>query len=336
MRRVQAVIGAAAALTLLAACGDGNGGGTADGEDTAEDTGNGAAEDDGELTPVTVGVIPIVDTAAIWLGVDQGIFEEHGLDVTLEVAQGGAAIVPAVVSGDYQFGFNNVVSHFVATDQGLGLTMLTPGAATTGDTSSDIGAVLTMPDSGISSTADLAGNTVAVNTLENIGDATISELVAQDGGDPDDVTFVEMGFPDMPAAVVEGQVDAAWILEPFSTIAQDEGAEVVTYNFAETHPELLIAGYFTTNDYMEQEPEVTDAFYAAMTESMAFAESNPDETRAILNTYTEIDEDIQERMVMPRFPSEFPLEAMQELADISYEHGLVSQEIDASEHVYQP
>ena len=38
-------------------------------------------------------------------------FEElTGIDVTIETAAGGAAIVPAVVSGDYEFGFSNTLS----------------------------------------------------------------------------------------------------------------------------------------------------------------------------------------------------------------------------------
>lgn len=334
MQRTRVLIGAAAALTLLAACG-GTGDNGADG-----DGGNGAATNgaaaDGELTEITVGVMPIVDTAAIWLGVDQGIFEDHGLDVTLEVAQGGAAIVPAVVSGEYQFGFSNIVSLFVAADQGLPLTMLTPGAASTGDTSSDIGAILTMPDSGITSLADLAGSTVAVNTLNNIGDVTVSEIVSRDGGNAEEINFVEMGFPDMPAAVVEGRVDAAWILEPFSTIAQEQGAEVIAYNFAETDPDLLIAGFFTTEDYANQEPELTEAFTAAMTESLEYAEANPEEARQILTTYTEIADETLEAMVMPAFPSEFPMEAVQGLADLSLDHGLIDEALDTAELIYQP
>ncbi|MDO5493196.1 MAG: ABC transporter substrate-binding protein [Nesterenkonia sp.] len=305
-------------MALMTACGEG------------EDEGEGVGGDD-ELTEVTVGVMPIVDTAAIWLGVEEGIFEEHGLDVDLEVAQGGAAIAPAVVSGDYEFGFSNVVSLFVAADQGLPLTMLTPGVATTGDTSSDIGAVLTMPDSDIDEPADLEGHTVAVNTLNNIGDATVSHVVSEDGGDASEISFVEMNFPDMPAAVTSGQVDAAWVLEPFSTIAQEQGAEVVTYNFAETDPELLIASFFTDEQYAQEEPEVVDAFTDAMTESLEYAEENPDEARAILNTYTEIDDETLEEMVMPSFPAEFNTDAVQNLADLSLEHDLISDEIDASD-----
>lgn len=328
MRRSKLTIIGAAALLLVSACGgNGDGGGSTDSDD---DAGAGGQED-GELTPVTVGVMPIVDTAPIWLGVDEGIFEEHGLELTLEVAQGGAAIVPATVSGDYQFGFSNTVSLFVAADQGLPLEMLTPGASTTGDTSSDFGAVLAMPDSDIDSAADLAGKTVAVNTLNNIGDVTVSEVVERDGGDPDEVEFVEMGFPDMPAALGSGQVDAVWVLEPFSSIAQEQGAEVVSYNYAETDPELPIAAYFTTEEYAQAEPELVDAFTEAMTESLDYAEENPDATRDIMQSYTEIEEDIREQLVLPRFPSEFNVEATQGLADLALTHGLVESEVDVTE-----
>ncbi|MFH5824015.1 ABC transporter substrate-binding protein [Georgenia sp. AZ-5] len=322
-RRIPLAMVAAAALT--AACGGGNGG------DAATGGADGAATDaveDGELTPITVGVLPIVDTAAIWLGVDQGIFEEHGLDVTLEVAQGGAAIAPAVVSGDYQFGFSNLVSLFVAGDQGLPLQLLAPGNASTGDAAADIGGIVALPDSGITGPADLAGKTVAVNTLANIGEVTVKNVVEQAGGDPDSVQFTELGFPDMPAAVAGGQVDAAWILEPFLTVTKNQGAQLISSNFAETDPDLIIAGYFTTAQNAQQEPELTEAFTAAMTESLEYAEANPDEARAILSTYTEIPAEVQEAMVMPRFPSEFDTDAVQVLADLTLKYGLVENEID--------
>src|SRR5690606_33458225 len=109
-------VAASAAVMVLAACSGTPDGGT-----------EGSAPEDGELTPVTVGVIPIVDVAPIYLGVDQGFFEDEGLDVTLELAQGGAAIVPAVVSGDYQFGFSNNTSLLVGSSKGLPLKAVAAG-----------------------------------------------------------------------------------------------------------------------------------------------------------------------------------------------------------------
>ena len=319
-RAVSAAAVAAAAALLLAACGGPSEAGTG--------TGTGSA--DGGLTPVTVGVIPIVDVAPIYLGVQEGFFEEQGLDVTLELAQGGAAVVPAVVAGEYQFGFSNVTSLLVASSQGLPLKAVAPGNSTTGAPGEDFSAVVVPEDSDVEDAADLAGRTVAVNTLNNIGDTTIRKVVADAGGDADAVEFVEMGFPDMPAAVAGGQVDAAWIVEPHLTRALQDGARVVTSNFAETDPDLLIAAYFTSDQQIAADPDTVEAFTAAMEQSLAYAEEHPDETRAVLDTYTEIDPAVKEAMVMPRFAPGLDAASFQVLADLGLEQGMFDEAVDTS------
>lgn len=318
MRKTRAAaLLALPALLAVSACGSS---GSPEGE--AEEP---AAS--GELTPVTVGVIPIVDVAPIYLGVSEGIFEEAGLDVTLELAQGGAAIVPAVVSGDYQFGFSNNTSLLLATDNGVPLKAVAAGNFTTG-AEPDFGAVVVPDDSDIAAAEDLGGHTVAVNTLNNIGDSTIRNVVEAAGGDESSLQFVEMGFPDMPAAVAGGQVDAAWIVEPHLTRALQQGARVVSWNFAETDPDLMVASYFTSQQYATENADVVEAFSSAMAESLDFAEENPDAARAILDEYTDIDPEVKEQMTMPRFSSEFSDDSMQLLADLAVQYGLVDSEID--------
>ncbi|MCK9794476.1 ABC transporter substrate-binding protein [Isoptericola sp. 4D.3] len=315
---VPAAVAAASALAL-AACSGGSSGEPEPG-----------ASGDGGLTPVTVGVIPIVDVAPIYLGVQEGFFEDEGLDVTLELAQGGAAIVPAVVSGEYQFGFSNVTSLLLGSQQGLPLKVVAPGNLTTGESGKDFAAVVALPDSGIGSAADLAGKTVAVNTLNNIGDTTVRKVVDDAGGDASAVEFVEMGFPDMPAAVESGQVDAAWILEPHLTRALQSGAEPVAWNFAETDPNLLIAAYFTSQQQVSEDPETVDAFTAALEQSLTYAEEHPDETRAVLDSYTEIDPAVKDAMVMPRFTAELDEAQLQLLADLGLEYGMFDEPVDVS------
>ncbi|MFD7023789.1 ABC transporter substrate-binding protein [Promicromonospora sukumoe] len=319
------VLVTAAAVLLLAACG----GPSAPGSGPGSDGGSGG--DDGGLTPVTVGVIPIVDVAPIYLGVQEGFFEDEGLDVTLELAQGGAAVVPAVVAGEYQFGFSNVTSLLVASSQGLPLKAVAPGNSTTGVPGEDFSAVVVPEDSDVQGAADLAGRTVAVNTLNNIGDTTIRKVVGDAGGDPAAVDFVEMGFPDMPAAVAGGQVEAAWIVEPHLTRALQDGARVVASNFAETDPDLLIAAYFTSDQQIAADPGSVEAFTAAMEESLTYAQEHPDETRAVLDTYTEIDPAVKEAMVMPRFPPALEATSFQVLADLGLEQGLFDEVVDVDQ-----
>jgi len=90
---------------------------------------------------VTVGVIPIVDVAPIYLGKAQGFFSKRNIDLNMTLAQGGAAIVPAVVSGQYQFGFSNVVSLLLGRSRGVGVKAVSNGVNSTGDVSSGSGAL---------------------------------------------------------------------------------------------------------------------------------------------------------------------------------------------------
>ena len=110
-----------------------------------------------------------------------------------------------------------------------------------------------------------------------------------------------MGFPDMPAAVAGGQVDAAWIVEPHLTTALQQGARWWRRTSPRPTPSCMIAAYFTSEQEIAEDPETVEAFAAAMDKSLEYAEENPDETRAVLDTYTEIDPAVKEAMVMPRF-----------------------------------
>ncbi len=85
--------------------------------------------------------------APIYLGKEKGFFSSRNIDLTLTPAQGGAAIVPAVVSGQYQFGFSNVISLLVS-QQNLGpvLKVVSNGNNSTGNPSADFGGVVVKAD----------------------------------------------------------------------------------------------------------------------------------------------------------------------------------------------
>lgn len=308
---------AAASVLALAACSSG----TPDNEGDAPST--------AEPTAITVGVIPIVDTAPIWLGVEKGFFDEVGLDVTVQPTTGGAASVPGVVAGSYDFAFGNYVSGMVANDQGLALKYVANGNSTAG--SPDFGAVVVNGDSDIESPADLSGKTISVNNLSNIGDTTIRTVVDDDGGDSSTIDFVEVAFPDAEAALANNQVDAAWILAPFLDSAVANGARVVTYNFSDFDPGLDIAGYFTTQKTFDEKPELVEAFQTAMNKSLEYADANHDEVKQIVTTYTKMTMDQLDAMVMPKFNVEFNRDAMAKLGAAAFGYGTLSAEPNLDE-----
>ena len=116
-------------LALVAACG--SNAGTPSGKSSP-----GAPE------KVNVGVIAIVDVAPIYLGKQKGFFSKRNIDLALTTAQGGAVIVPGVVSGQYQFGFSNVISLLIAQSRGVPIKVVANGNNSTGVAGQDFASVL--------------------------------------------------------------------------------------------------------------------------------------------------------------------------------------------------
>jgi NitT/TauT family transport system substrate-binding protein len=314
MRRKILALAGVTVLATTSACGGGE-----------------AEEGEGGLTAITVGAIPIVDVAPLHLGVEQGFFEDHGFDVTVENTSGGAQAIPNVVNGTYDFAFGNITSLLVARDQDLPVQIVSNGVTTTGEQGNDFGGVVAPEGSDIAAPADLAGKTVAVNNLKNIGDTTVRNSVREDGGDPADIEFIEMPFPDMPAALEGGDIDAAWVVEPYLTTSLEGGATEVTSNFVDAHESLSIASYFTTEQVIAEDPEMVDAFTAAMHESLAYADAHPEEVRRILTTYTEMDAQLIEEIRLPAFPTEADQESAQVIADLLVEDEVVESEPNLDE-----
>ncbi|MGQ2912137.1 MULTISPECIES: ABC transporter substrate-binding protein [unclassified Aeromicrobium] len=311
-RRLFAAVAAATALTtLLAACGGGG----------SDDSGDGPQE-------VKVGALPILDVAALHLGIQEGLFEDEGLELSVENAQGGAAIIPAVLQGDTPIGFSNVTSLLIARSKGLPVQIIAPASASTGEPGKDFAAVVVNEDSDIESAADLAGATVAINTLNNISDTVIRETVRKDGGDEDAVEFVEMAFPDMPAALEAGNVDAVFVVEPFLSITQKAGARPVAWPYAEAVENLEVAVFFTSEQTAKQEPELIEKFTRAMVASQELASSDEEKLRAIPTTYTEIDEALLADLTFPLFASEVSEASAKGLADLGQKDGLFDEAPD--------
>jgi NitT/TauT family transport system substrate-binding protein len=293
---------------------------------SSDSAGGSTSSASGGKTRVTVGVIPIVDVAPLYLGQKKGFFSSRGIELKMVTAQGGAAIVPGVVSGQFQFGFSNTTSLMLAQTKGVPVRSVVNGAASNGKVGADVTGVLVEKDSSIKSAKDLAGHTVAVNTLQNIGDTTVRESVRKDGGDPSGIKFVEIPFDQMPAALDDGRVDAAWMGEPAMTIAKGQGARVVASPFAETDPALTVATYFTSTQIAQRNPDLVKKFTEAMTESLKYATDHPDEARQILTAYTKISSDVLNELTLPSWPAQVDTASLEKLAALGEKDGIFGGE----------
>jgi NitT/TauT family transport system substrate-binding protein len=292
-RRSLSIVGAGAAALALAVSACGSDSGSSSASSTSSDASS------GKLTTVKVGTLPISALAPLYLGIDRGIFRRHGLDVQPQIAQSGAAIVPAVMSGDEQFGFANVVSEMVAKDKGLPIKIVAQGSQAGPGASQRFEGVIVKKGSDITRPSDLAGKTMAVNAVNDIGGLLIEGALQRDGVDTSGIRFVEVGFPDANTAVDTGRVDAAYQTEPFLSQAVAAGDRVVLYQYPALGREISIASYFTSDQYAQQNPDVVREFRDAMNESLQYATAHEDEARDEVTKFTRIPAAAARVMTLP-------------------------------------
>jgi ABC-type nitrate/sulfonate/bicarbonate transport system substrate-binding protein len=251
----------------------------------------------GEPTKLTVGLVPIADVAPVYLGIENGFFEDEGLEVEIQIAQGGAEIVPQVMSGDVQIGFSNTPTLFSAAVEGVPIQIAAPAGGSPpkkeGRGENVEGALMVKNDSPIRDYADLAGKTVAVNTLGNVIDVTVNAALERHGVDHSTVERLEVPFPDMLAALDAGRVDAAFLATPFKTIAEQSGDyRAVGFPIYEARPELIYIGYFVSRRWAENNEDVLERFLSALRRSMLYAAEHEQETRETLGKFTELPKDL--------------------------------------------
>jgi NitT/TauT family transport system substrate-binding protein len=170
--------------------------------------------------------------------------------------------------------------------------------------------ILAGGDSPINGVEDLAGATIGINALGGVAEVMTKAVLDQAGVDPNSVELLEIPFPEVPAAIAAGRIDAGYTAEPFVTQVLDQGGKLVVAPGATIAPEFPNGNYSASEQSFAQNPELVEQFTAAMNRSTEFAAENPDAVRAIIPTYTQIPEELAGRIRLPVYTAELDEEAI--------------------------
>lgn len=322
------LLGAGALLALaLTGCASGS---ISGGESTAAAAGSGNSD----LRDVTIGLFPSSAVGAIQLGIDKGYFEEERLNLELLLGQGSAAQLPSLSSGSLDFMLASPTTPLIATAQGLDLKIISGYAANRPDIVEDSVSVLVGPGSDIKSARDLEGKTVSINALGSIGEIGIREAVELDGGDPNKVTFVQLGFNEVGAQLESGQIDAGMAGPPFMQQIVADGGSVISDFIQDADlggAELVIAssGALTRDD-----PEVIESFVAALDKTLAYAEEHQDEVRALLPDVLGTSPEAAAKTDFIAWSAELDVDALKQFADLMEKHGVTEKRPDVESTVW--
>jgi ABC-type nitrate/sulfonate/bicarbonate transport system substrate-binding protein len=309
MRNVVRVLVVIVALALAACGGDDEGG-----------AGGGDQQQTRSIRVLETAGIP---SAFLEYAVDRGFFEQEGLDVTVQPSQGGAEAIPALVSGDVQVAGSNAVSVLLATTQGLDLRIVAPGTFARPD--EDFSAIVAAKDGPIRGPQDLEGKRLAVNTLKNITEVTAREALAKEGVDPSALRLIEVPFPEMAQAVAKGDVDAAFLIEPFLTAAKREGMRVLARPYNGTRPGLQIGSYVVQAGFTEDNADVAEGFANGVARAAEAIEQDPERFRSFLPEASELPPEAAKAVTLPQWRGESDRESLDLLADLMVKYRLVDE-----------
>jgi len=310
---IRTTVLAALGALALAACGGGGGGGGA----------APVATDSSGDTTLNVQETAGVPSAFVAFGTAKGFFAKHGLKINLQSSQGGATAVPSLVSGKIQVAGSNVVSLLIAASKGLPVEAIAPGTSAHGAGQKDFGALMVAKDSPVRSVKQLAGKTVAVNTLNNIAEVVVKASLQKSGVDPSSVKLREIDFPEMAPALAKHDVDAAFLIEPFVTMARQAGGRVVDYSYVTTEPHLQVGAYAVSRQFAKENPGAVRRYRAAVGDTAKYLMAHPSQFRTFLAKRAETPVKLAREMELPTFTTTLNTASMQRTAGLVQRFGLV-------------
>jgi len=327
MKKNLGLVGAAAALFLvLSGCTDSGAGAPTPTPSTPASPSAEPTQEAPQVEEYTVRVaaLPIAETGAIWAGIDAGIFEEHGLTLEIIPAAGGAQAVPSLLSGDIDFAIGSPVSAIKAALAGEPVRIIGDYADGNPLGEVDANSVVASGASGITSWAGLSGKKVGTNSPGAHGNLSILEAVALDGGDPTTVEFVivQGGFPAMPALLESGELDAAWMPDPFRGMAVAAGGVELGYPWqAGGLDEISGLSDLTVQSVIDEKPQMVEQWLAAIEEVTEFAEANPDKVYEAISANMDIPLEAAKGTVLATFNAHTRLDRLQALIDAGIKYG---------------
>lgn len=253
----------------------------------------------GEGVALRLGYFPNVTHATAIVGIERGIFADKlGSDVALttQTFNAGGDVIEAIFNGglDASYIGPNPAINAWAQSQGEAIRIIS--GATSGGAFLVVSPDITSPD-------QLAGKRLASPQIGNTQDVALRAWLRQQGFQTDlegggDVSVLPQANADILTAFSTGDLDGAWVPEPWATrMIEEAGGHVlvderdlwpdgefvtthliVAASFLNEHPDVvkdLLAGQVAANEYVKENPEESQQAVAAAIGELTGSELDP-------------------------------------------------------------
>lgn len=315
---------------------------TACGNDTGQVNGSQSADGNGEAKKeFVVGYLNVMDDAQAMLAYEAKLYEKHGLNVKMQQFKSGTDLIKAMVGKQVDagvLGFTNAVSW---ASKGAGVKVV--GGAQLGFHS-----VLVKEDSGIINVADLKGKKLASQGQGSTADIVLNGVVLKEAGlTSKDVQMVYVDPGQAIQSLASGAVDAAFVFEPYDSIASHTLGAKQIYEIGQVWPFPCMV-VITTDENLKNNREAVNQLLDAQKEAIEMLKQKPKESAELIMKYfvdsetmdshhgatvqsVDVIEQAIESQVFNWDITPEQVTRMQEIADMMKEQGVLEKEVRVEE-----
>ena len=277
-KRILACLSAAVlSLSLLAGCAQDTDKETTEPESTSEEK-----SEEKELVEVTLNeVAHSIFYAPMYVAIEEGYFEEEGIDLTLVCGFGADKTMTAVISGEADIGFMGSEASIYtyaegATDYVANFAQLTERAG------NFLVAREEMPDF---TWEDLKGHLVLGGRKGGMPEMVFEYILKENGIDPETDLEINQNidFGSTAAAFSEGQGEFTVEFEPGATTLESEGKGYVVASLGEDSGYVPYTAFSAKQSYIDENPDVIQGFTNALQKGMDYVQAHtPEEIAKII------------------------------------------------------
>jgi NitT/TauT family transport system substrate-binding protein len=278
-----------------------------------------------EKANIKVGVLPIADAATVYIARTKGYFKAEGLNVTPTILANGSETISRVMSGGVDFSYSSYIPIVQAAAQGVKVRVVSDGY----QGRSNLYPIITVPNSPIHNAKQLAGKKIGLINAKGFPSLLTNAALKNAGVAPGNAKLVEIQYPNMPAALENHSIDAAFMTEPYLSQSQQKfGARVIVDTMSGPTADLPVGGYMTSQKFAKQNPKTVAAFQRAMAKAQAAA-TDRSVVGQILPTYIKgLTPQVAQTITLGVYPQSLSKTRLQRVADLMSELGVLKQHYD--------
>ena len=225
------------------------------------------------VTPVTLNeVAHSIFYAPMYVAIEEGFFEEEGIDLTLVTGFGADKTMTAVISGSADIGFMGSEASIytyneVANDYVINFAQLTQRAG------NFLVAREEMPDF---QWEDLKNKKVLGGRKGGMPEMVFEYILKQNGLDPaKDLTIDQsIDFGSTSAAFAEGNGDFTVEFEPGATNLEKEGKGYVVASLGTDSGYVPYTAFSAKKSYIDKNPDIIQGFTTALQKGMDYVQNH--------------------------------------------------------------